>query len=46
MQTGGKKICGASGQPPLERAAYEPLGIVRRHEQLGGLLNHYERKAA
>ena len=33
------------GEPPCEQAAHK-LGPVRREQLLGGLLNHYERKAA
>ena len=34
-----------AGQPPPEEIAGE-IGPIRRHELLGGLLNHYEREAA
>jgi putative transposase len=33
-------------KPPPERTAAGEIGPVRRHKLLGGLLNHYERKAA
>lgn len=34
-----------SGTPPAEQPA-DTIGIIQRHPMLGGLLNHYERKAA
>ncbi len=41
----GNVPLGQAGQPPSPPVAGE-IGVVRRQQLLGGLLNHYERKAA
>ena len=44
-QSLGKVPLAQSGAPPAEQSA-GTIGPVYRHAMLGGLLNHYERKAA
>ncbi len=45
-QSLGNVPLGQAGQPPPESDGAGHIGLVRRHELLGGLLSHYERKAA
>ncbi len=45
-QSLGNVPLGQAGQPPPEPDVEGRIGLIRRHKLLGGLLNHYERKAA